>query len=92
MMSARLDLHNLHLVNATEELRNPSPLEMRVARLLSPYRDYLQQDVQFDDSAARRLLGRHRIEPPVIDDRELERFLKLAWFSERNGFLPGRIR
>jgi nucleoside-diphosphate-sugar epimerase len=89
MMSARLDLHNLHLVNATEELRNPSPLEMRVARLLSPYRDYLQQDVQFDDSAARRLLGRHRIEPPVIDDRELERFLKLAWFSERNGFLPG---
>jgi len=89
MMSARLDLHNLHLMNATEELRNPSPLEMRVARLLSPYRDYLQQDVQFDDSAARRLLGRHRIEPPVIDDRELERFLKLAWFSERNGSLPG---
>jgi hypothetical protein len=58
---------------------------MRVARLLSPYRDYLQQDVQFDDSAARRLLGRHLIEPPVIDDRELERFLQLAWFSERNG-------
>ena len=87
MMSARLDLHNLQLVNPTEELPNRSPLEMRVARLLSPYRDYLQQDVQFDDSAARRLLGRHRIEPPVIDDRELERFLKLAWFSERNGTL-----
>jgi hypothetical protein len=82
---ARLDLHNLQLVNATEQLANRSPLEMRVARMLSPYRDYLQQDVQFDDSTARRLLGRHRVEPPVIDDRELERFLELAWFSEQNG-------
>jgi nucleoside-diphosphate-sugar epimerase len=88
MMSARLDLHNLYLVDATERLANRSPLEMRVARMLSPYRDYLQQDVQFDDSTARRLLGRHRVEPPVIDDRELERFLELAWFSEQNGPLP----
>ena len=87
MMSARLDLHNLQLVDPSEELPNRSALEMRVARLLAPYRDYLQQDVQFDDSVARRLLGRHRIEPPVIDDRELERFLKLAWFSERNDTL-----
>ena len=87
MMSARLDLHNLQLVNSSEELPNRSALEMRVARLLSPYRDYLQQDVEFDDSVARRLLARHRIEPPEIDDRELERFLKLAWFSERNGTL-----
>ena len=86
-MSARLDLHNLQLVDSSEELPNRSALEMRVARLLAPYRDYLQQDVEFDDSVARRLLGRHRIEPPVIDDRELERFLKLAWFSERNGTL-----
>ena len=87
MMSARLDLHNLQLVDSSEKLPNRSALEMRVARLLAPYRDYLQQDVQFDDSVARRLLGRHRIEPPVIDDRELERFLKLAWFSERNDTL-----
>jgi hypothetical protein len=56
--------------------------------MLSPYRDYLQQDVQFDDSTARRLLGRHRVEPPVIDDRELERFFKLACFSEQIGTLP----
>jgi nucleoside-diphosphate-sugar epimerase len=88
MMSARLDLHDLYLVNATERLANRSPLEMRVARMLSPYRDYLQQDVQFDDSTARRLLGRHGVEPPVIDERELERFLELAWFSEQNGPLP----
>jgi nucleoside-diphosphate-sugar epimerase len=87
MMSARLDLHNLQLVDSSEELPNRSALEMRVARLLSPYRDYLQQDVQFDDSVARRLLARHRIKPPVIDDRQLERFLKLAWFSARNGSL-----
>jgi hypothetical protein len=52
MMSARLDLHNLYLVNATERLANRSPREIRVARMLSPYRDYLQQDVQFDDSTA----------------------------------------
>lgn len=88
MMSARLDLHNLSLVNATERLAIRSPLEMRVARMLSPYRDYLKQDVQFDDSAARRLLARHRVEAPVIDDRELERFLDLAWCSEQKGPLP----
>ena len=82
MMSARLDLHNLYLVNATERLANRSPLEIRVARMLSPYRDYLQQDVQFDDSTARRLLGRHRVEPPVIDDRELERFFKRVFLSK----------
>src|SRR5262245_34287900 len=88
MMSARLNLHNLHVVNATEELRNRSPLELRVARMLAPYRDYLQQDVQFDDSVARRLLGRRGMEPAVINDRELERFLRLAWLSEENGTLP----
>jgi nucleoside-diphosphate-sugar epimerase len=88
MMSARLGLQNLQLVNLGEDLRNKSPLEMKVARLLSPYHDYLQQDVQFDDFTARRLLGRHHMEPPVIDGLELERFLKLAWFSERNGSLP----
>ena len=74
-----------YLVNDTERLVNRSPLEMRVARMLSPYRDYLQQDVQFDVSTARRLLGRHRVEPPVIDDRELDRFFELAWFSDQNG-------
>ena len=88
MMSARLDLRNLHLFNATEDLGDRSPLEIRVARMLLPYRDYLEQDVQFDDSAALRLLGRYGMEPPEIDDRELERFLELAGCSKRNGILP----
>lgn len=88
MMGTRLNLHSLRLLNAAEALRNPSPLEMRVARMLSPYRDYLQQDVQFDDSTARRLLRRHRLEAPVIGEKTLEHFLALARFSERNGDLP----
>ena len=56
--------------------------------MLLPYHEYLQQDVQFDDSAALRLFGRHGIESPVIDDRALERFFKLACFSEQIGTLP----
>ena len=64
-----------------------STIEIRVARMLSPYRDYLEQDVQFDDSAALRLLGRYGVEPPEIDDRELERFFKPACCSEENGAL-----
>src|SRR5262245_2570500 len=88
MMGKRLDLRNLHLVDAIEDLSDRSPLEIRVARMLLPYRDYLEQDVQFDDSAALRLLGRYDMEPPEIDDRELERFLELAGCSKRNGILP----
>jgi nucleoside-diphosphate-sugar epimerase len=88
MMSARLDLNNLYLVNSTETLRNRSPLEARVARMLSPYRDYLQQDVHFDDSVARRLLARHPVAAPMIDGKALERFVKLAGLSEKKS-VPG---
>jgi hypothetical protein len=51
-----------------------------------PYREYLQQDVQFDDAAALRLLGRHGIESPVIDDRALERFFTLACFLSKSAY------
>jgi len=91
MISARLGLGNLYLVDVPEALRNPSPLETRVARMLSPYRDYLQQDVHFDDSAARRLLAHHPVSSPVIDGKALERFVELAVFSQRKSVPSGDV-
>jgi nucleoside-diphosphate-sugar epimerase len=81
MMSARLGLYGMRILESGEPLRNPSPLELRVARMLLPYREYLQQDVRFDDSGARRLLARCGVRPPVIDDTEVDRFVQLAWSS-----------
>jgi hypothetical protein len=79
MLSARLGLRGLKLVDAAEELRNASPFERRVARMLAPYRDYLEHDVRFDDSNARRLLDDRDLDRPIIDSRQIDRLIELAW-------------
>ncbi|HEV8720715.1 MAG TPA: hypothetical protein VGW77_08765 [Candidatus Binatia bacterium] len=81
MMSARLGLQNLHLLGPGEELPDPSPLESRLGKMLHPYKEYLEQDVQFDDSAARTLLDRHGLYAPVIDNKEINRLIELAMCS-----------
>ncbi|MGH7931094.1 MAG: SDR family oxidoreductase [Candidatus Binatia bacterium] len=79
MMSERLGLRRLHLLGPGEALINPSPLESRIAKMLLPYKGYLEQDVQFDDSGARRLLNNLGVPMPVIDRREVDRLIQLAW-------------
>ena len=57
-----LDMLTRHLgvggARVTEDatFSNPSPLEARLARMLAPYRNYLTQDVLFDDAFARKWL------------------------------------
>jgi hypothetical protein len=45
---------------------------------MRPYRDYLEQDVQFDCSEAYRLLKVQNLELPTIDSREVDRLIALA--------------
>ncbi|HEU4343156.1 MAG TPA: SDR family NAD(P)-dependent oxidoreductase [Candidatus Binatia bacterium] len=78
MINERLGLQHVYLIDAAEEVHDCSPLEMRVARMLLPYRYYLRQDVQFDDTATRSLLVRRGIQPAVIDAREVNRLIELA--------------
>jgi nucleoside-diphosphate-sugar epimerase len=81
MISARLGLNNLHLLESSEELSDPSPLEARLARMLLPYKEYLQQDVRFDCSCTLRLLENRNLQPPIIDIREMDRLVALAAHS-----------
>ena len=59
-------------------LSNPSPLEARLARMLTLYRKYLTQDVLFDDTCARQWLDRSGISAPRIDTAEIARLVRLA--------------
>jgi thioester reductase-like protein len=59
MIADRVGVRGLTVVDARGTgLPNASPLERQVARLLTSYQEYLEQDVRFDDATARRLLGR----------------------------------
>jgi thioester reductase-like protein len=78
LISDCLRLPNLRLFGPDENLSNPSPLELRLATLMLPYREYLEQDVQFDCREAHRLLKDQNVEPPVIDSRQVERLMALA--------------
>lgn len=59
-------------------LSDPSPLERRVERMLSGYQEYLEQDVQFDDSTCRRLLDRCGVPPAVLSPEVLHRLIDQA--------------
>lgn len=59
-------------------LSKPSALEARVARMLAPYRDYLEQNVRFDDTLARAVLDRCGVPRPVLDAQAVERLVELA--------------
>ncbi|HEV8438982.1 MAG TPA: SDR family oxidoreductase [Methylomirabilota bacterium] len=78
-ISGRLGLRGVSLVDArSEPLEDPSPFERAVARMLEPYRDYLAQDVRFDDVTAAGLLRRCRVERPVLSTRAVHRLVDLA--------------
>jgi nucleoside-diphosphate-sugar epimerase len=88
MMCVRLGLYGPRILDTSEELRDPSALELRLAKMMLPYQDYLEQDVQFDDSRVRGLLERHGIEAPNIDSRQVDRLIELA---RRNAGKPTNL-
>ncbi|HSB71060.1 MAG TPA: SDR family oxidoreductase [Candidatus Methylomirabilis sp.] len=63
----RLGLHGVELLDGRSgPLADPSPLERKISRLLLGYREYLGQDVRFDDRNARRLLDRCSLPAPRL--------------------------
>jgi hypothetical protein len=63
-------------------LDNPTPLERRVARLGSAYREYLTQDLHFDDRIARELLDRLGLPRPTLSTEDVHRIIELALQSQ----------
>ncbi|OLE39238.1 MAG: hypothetical protein AUG00_02950 [Candidatus Rokubacteria bacterium 13_1_20CM_2_70_7] len=82
MIAGRLGVRGLRLVDGRAgAVANLSGLEARMARMLAPYREYLEQDVRFDDTGARAVLDRCQIPPPVFDRAAVERLVELALSS-----------
>jgi len=79
MIANHLGARGFHLVDArTEPLRDRSPLEARVAKLLTPYREYLEQDVRFDDAAAGAVLDGSGLARPSLDAAAVGRLVDQA--------------
>jgi thioester reductase-like protein len=79
MITARLGVRGLVLVDHRDgPLVEASALERRVARMLAAYREYLEQDVHFDDTGARRLLADRGVAPPRLSPDTVQRLVDLA--------------
>jgi hypothetical protein len=84
MLRARFGLRGLRVLETGEELSDPSPLESKLNRMLRPYKDYLEQDVQFDFSITSNLLERHGVHIPRIDRKQINRLIGLATAPNRS--------
>jgi nucleoside-diphosphate-sugar epimerase len=78
ILSARVGLRGIRVLDPGEELIDPSHLELRLEKLLRPYKEYLEQDVQFDGSSTRTALARKGLLAPVIDKSQIHRLVELA--------------
>ena len=79
MITARLRVRGLSLVDSRRaSLQDPSPLERKVSRMIAGYREYLEQDVQFDDTIARRLLDRCRVARATLSPSAVHRLIDQA--------------
>jgi nucleoside-diphosphate-sugar epimerase len=81
MIAARLGVLGLALV---DRLDAPSPEERRLARALAPYREYLAQDVRFDDAAARPLLEACGVAAPALRAHVVGRLVEAALHAPRS--------
>jgi hypothetical protein len=84
MLRARFGLRGLRVLETGEELSDPSPLESKLNRMLRPYKDYLEQDVQFDFSITSNLLERHGVHIPRIDRKQINRLIDFAAAPNRS--------
>jgi nucleoside-diphosphate-sugar epimerase len=84
MITSRLGVNGLRLIDEScEPMRDGSLLENRLARMLAPYREYLEQDVSFDDSGARSLLGTAGICCSRLDEKTIDDFIAMALSQTR---------
>ena len=79
MIADYFGLPGLTIVDACRTpLVKPSSLERKVARMQAPYREYLTQDLQFDDRVARVLLDRVGLPRPTLGATEVHRIIDQA--------------
>jgi len=79
MITSRFGVKGLRLIDGRcEPMLDPSQLESRVARMLAPYREYLEQDVSFDDAAARSLLKPVGVSCSRFDQRTIDYLIAMA--------------
>jgi thioester reductase-like protein len=79
MIADYFGLPGLSLVKARSPcLARPSSLERKIARIQAPYREYLTQELHFDDHVARTLLDRVGLPRSTLDAAEVHRLIELA--------------
>lgn len=92
MIAERLGVRGIRLVESGEGVTvSGSFLERRLARLLAPYQDYLEQDVSFDDSQTRALLDPCGVRTPMLDAGAVEHLIDLALGPTLGGRPSARI-
>jgi thioester reductase-like protein len=74
-ITGRLGVRGPTLVDALDD---PSRLERRVARMLRPYRPYLDRRLVFDDTQARRTLPPSLLRRATLSPSELDGLIDLA--------------
>lgn len=86
----RLGLHGVRVVDARDgPLASPTLLERKIGRLLVAYRDYLAQDIRFDDRTARRLLDGCGLQIPRLSRDVLHGLIDRALLGDANGAAQG---
>lgn len=84
LIAERLGVRELRLVeDGAGPLRDLSRQERAIARVVRGYREYLGQDVRFDDATARRLLRLAGQPAPSLDARAVHRLIDLALVGSR---------
>lgn len=92
MITRGFGLKGLSLVDARlGPLVDPSPLELRLGRMLSGYQEYLEQEVQFDDTTCRRLLDRCGVPPAVLSSEAVHWLLDQALVTPTRRSAPRRV-
>lgn len=89
MITRRFGIKGLRLIDQRfEAMVDPSFLENRVARMLAPYREYLEQDVSFDDSAAQAILKPLGMFCPKLDEIAMNQLIQTALSSSAQSIYP----
>ncbi len=89
IITDRLGLRGLSLADPRGgPLPGPSPLEEMVIQMLSGYRDYLEQDVRFDDTTARGRLDGSGVPPATLSPEAIHRLIDRALVEPRASISP----
>jgi thioester reductase-like protein len=79
MVADYFGLQGLAIIDACRTpLVQPSSLERKVARLQASYREYLTQDLHFDDRVARGILDRLGLSRPILHLPEVHQMIEQA--------------